>query len=567
MSAYAVPDFSRLWAEILLLPPEQRRQAAIDLGRRDFDGWVRLHFGKRRYKALSPFHEHARDCYLASVAEPIDRRIGQKHCHIAPRESAKTEHVTFLHLIHAAIYGLERYVVIYASTARQAIQRARNIRDELLDNEVLAGTYGPDLVDKVTAEGAFTIHGKGGDVRVEAYGMRDATRGLNWEGWRPSRICLDDVEDDQEATSLSVRQMIRSKYRRVVSLLGGPYTNFTAVGTVIYPDSLLVELSKAADYHSQTWRSLDPWPERLDLWGECRVVYERRENPRRLADAKAFYKAHKADMDGGAVVLWPEREPLFELMRKWWTLGDYAFRAEKQNEPVNPDLVVIQDEWFRYMAGDEPPEGSAIDLWVDPAFSKRHTADEAAILTTAVDPDGYYYVLDCLHGRYGPEEVVKRIVGRVRALWGRHLIRGLWVEQLPFIEDWLRAALVREGKHVLIHPLAPVKGEGPDAAVAGQPKRRIVAIRPFYESGRVFHHERLRGSQMEAQLRFPAGEHDDCADVVAYFLHNAEIPRGEKRRRIIPFDSPKEERAVALAAAHPVVERRMQEQEESWLAL
>jgi len=528
--------------------------AYVELWRWDVESWAKAMFPELCTAEFSPFHEAVFQIYRESICYDLPGRIGRRDVIAAPRGNAKSSVATFLCNVHAICYGIEKYIVIFASTARQAVQRTRNIRDALIENENIREVYGL-LCDPKAAEQAFTANG----VRVEGYGMRDATRGLNFEGQRPTRVCLDDVEDDDEATSLLVRERIRDKYRRVVDAIGAEHTNFMAVGTIIYPDSLLVELLDRADYRGLVFRSIEAEPENGALWAECRAIYMNRRDPDREAKAVSFYRQNRRAMDKGARVLWPAWESLFKLMTMRWTMGDYAFRSEKQNEPVNPALIVIKKEWFRYYDG-QPPHGCAWYLFGDPAFSKRHTADEAALATMAVDPDGYYYVHDCEADRYGPAEYVNMLFQRIQMLQDRHGddFKGAFLEQLEYLRDWIQRHMRENKMYFNLGELQPVKGEGPDAAAVGTPKRRIKAVIPHYQAGVVLHHAGLKGSKVEEQLLFPAGEHDDAADVVAYGIKYAQAPQRESGKKPWEKMTPAEQVQAAIDA------EERQRQEVAW---
>ena len=80
----------------------------------------------------------------------------------------------------------------------------------------------------------------------------------------------------------------------------------------------------------------------MSLWQEWEALYTDLEQPalpRRRPEA--FYHDHRAAMDAGAVLLWPEEEDLYTLMCMRAESGRTAFEREKQNSPVNPELC----EW------------------------------------------------------------------------------------------------------------------------------------------------------------------------------------------------------------------------------
>ena len=85
----------------------------------------------------------------------------------------------------------------------------------------------------------------------------------------------------------------------------------------------------------------------------------------RNEQARAFYEANSLEMDRGAVVLWPAWESLFALMTMRWTMGDYAFRAEKQNEPMDPDLCVFAAQSIHYWDDEHTDEQRLLDALIE----------------------------------------------------------------------------------------------------------------------------------------------------------------------------------------------------------
>ena len=62
--------------------------------------------------------------------------------------------------------------------------------------------------------------------------------------------------------------------------------------------------------------------------------------------ARAFFDANKEAMLAGAVVLWPEEEDLYTLMRMRVESGHTAFEREKQGSPVDPELCEWPESYF-----------------------------------------------------------------------------------------------------------------------------------------------------------------------------------------------------------------------------
>jgi phage terminase large subunit-like protein len=82
------------------------------------------------------------------------------------------------------------------------------------------------------------------------------------------------------------------------------------------------------------------WPDNMELWDKWEQLYIAGQ------DAKTYYDSNKEMMDSGAVVLWPEKESLYELMVLRANIGHVAFACEKCNDPRDPTKCEFDELWF-----------------------------------------------------------------------------------------------------------------------------------------------------------------------------------------------------------------------------
>jgi predicted phage terminase large subunit-like protein len=213
-------------------------------------------------------------------------------------------------------------------------------------------------------------------------------------------------------------------------------------------------------------------------------------------------------MDAGARVLWPEREPLYELMRHRVSVGVPAFESEKQSNPVDPTLCEWPDEYFTHGSFwfSHWPEALAIKtLALDPSKGKdaKH-GDYRAFVKLGRDSNGVLYVEADLAHR--PTDVITEVaVEHVKAFGPSGFAIEVNQFQELFVADIQRVAQ-REGVAV------PVYG------VNNQTNKqvRIRRLGP-YLSQRLFRFKAKspRTALLVQQLRdFPNGDHDDGPDAL-----------------------------------------------------
>ena len=85
------------------------------------------------------------------------------------------------------------------------------------------------------------------------------------------------------------------------------------------------------------FRAIVRWPSDMKLWSEWEEIYCDTENAESRQVAKRFYEEHRLAMHQGAVLLWPEEEDLYTLMKMRVEEGRTAFEREKQSSPIDPE--------------------------------------------------------------------------------------------------------------------------------------------------------------------------------------------------------------------------------------
>ena len=261
----------------------------------------------------------------------LESRSGRRLALAAPRGAAKSTLKTLIFPIHATLYQLERYIVILSATLKQARQRLHNIRSELETNETLKVFYAAELAQwDARTRDSLEVN----KVRLDAYSAGTEIRGISHRQWRPTLVLLDDVEDSQAVRNMERRERLLQWYNEVIENIGDTYTAIEIVGTLLHPDSLLARLLARPDFQSRTFRSIEQFAERADLWDQWRALFTNLDDPERGQTARDFFNRHRADMLRGARVLWQDKEDYYDLMVQLVTKGRAAFFKEKQNEPA-----------------------------------------------------------------------------------------------------------------------------------------------------------------------------------------------------------------------------------------
>ncbi|MDT2258286.1 hypothetical protein P7H06_00070 [Paenibacillus larvae] len=107
--------------------------------------------------------------------------------------------------------------------------------------------------------------------------------------------------------------------RKVVVPLGDPAGRRPAIiymGTVVHVDALLIKVMKRTDFKTKRYKALIEEPNQTDLWEKCRSIYLDPERPEdSTSRGGGSFTSNTNPKWTRAVVLWPEVQPLWKLMR------------------------------------------------------------------------------------------------------------------------------------------------------------------------------------------------------------------------------------------------------------
>ncbi|RMF99478.1 MAG: hypothetical protein D6741_08465, partial [Planctomycetota bacterium] len=300
------------------------REGLLDWARRLLPGHFRL----------PPSKMHRR---LAALLEQATFRRGARLNVLGPRGSAKSTVASLAYPLWAMLEHGEPYVWLVSDTQHQARAHLETIRNELETNAALRAIYS-DLIDTMRASaGRIVLAGR----TIEAYGTGQRIRGKRRLRHRPTLIIADDVQNDEHMLSPRLRAKSRDWFFGSLVAAGTPETNIVHLATALHHQALGLELTRTPGWHSETFRALLREPESQHLWARWRAIYTNADDPRAAEKARRFYRQHRAEMDRGAEVLWPEREDLYTLMCLAAEIGPAAFAREKQNRPASPEAC----EW------------------------------------------------------------------------------------------------------------------------------------------------------------------------------------------------------------------------------
>lgn len=410
------------------------------------------------------------------------------HLFLVGKELIPTHNTTIVQLCiaFACVNGLDEFICLIEKTYTEASEVLEAIREEFKLNDEVVRVYG-DLT-KVNPKGKNqdNIRDSAGDffvngVRLRAKGYDTPIRGLKSRHSRPTRVILDDVESDEHIENVEQRSKYLNNYiKGIIPAVDNDTGVIKMFGTILHDDSLLHTL--VLNHNGRIYRAWE---------GENRVL------------------------------LWPSNWTVEKLEQKREEMrisekGDAGFYQEYFNEPISEEDQIFRKEMFRYFNGLQLEElrkkPNKIYTLVDPAISKKTTADFTAVISAMVDEMNKVYVLEISRARLDPLETIKLIFSHYERWHPVYVGIETTAYQKAlkyFIEEEKRrqSSSVQSMQVVEIKPII-------------DKITKVKKLQPKYAIANVFHNSDDHNTPILEQelLRFPKGAHDDCVDCLSNII-------------------------------------------------
>ena len=493
-----------------------------------------LEFFARTYFPHYVKHANAvlHDFLYRRLPEIADNGVGDHEAIAAPRGNAKSTLVTQIFVIWCLVTGRKHYPVIVMDALDQALPMLEAIKAELEYNPRLMMDF-PDATGPGRVWQTGTILTKN-DAKVQAFGSGKRMRGLRHGPHRPDLVIGDDLENDENVRSPEQRDKLQSWLTKTVLSLGPADDSMDVIiiGTILHYDSVLNRLLDNPLWSSKKFKSIERWPDNMHLWeqwegillngGEAaaRAFYDNQipqiplnppfskgeENHLQEANHPPLKKGGRGDlhpMEEGAIVCWPDGQPLYNLMVKRARDGRAAFDSEQQNDPISGDdapFANLVESCF----WTEIPPGLVTFGACDPSLGKAGgSRDPSALLVGGYDrTTGILYVLDAQIKKRLPDRIIEDVIS-LHDKW--HC--ALWVVEAVQFQEFFRTELVKRsaqrGKPV------PARAVNPSA----DKLLRIETLQPHMANGLIKLHPGQ--TALIDQLRhFPKADHDDGPDAL-----------------------------------------------------
>ena len=189
-------------------------------------------------------------------------------CFVRFRGSAKTAQKTN-DILHNICECLEPVMILISSAVALASNEIIDIRSEIDGNDIIKYIYG-DLAGKDIWNTKALEFANG--VYISAKGTTSQIRGTKWKGQRPTKVYLDDFEDEKNADTDEKRKNLRRWFSAQILPIGDVGMQVVMFGTIVHPDAYLAnadpkwnEITKEFDNPSSMFAGKNGYYSRVDI--------------------------------------------------------------------------------------------------------------------------------------------------------------------------------------------------------------------------------------------------------------------------------------------------------------
>lgn len=209
---------------------------------------------------------------------------------------------------------------------------------------------------------------------------------------------------------------------------------------------------------------------------------------------------------------WSSRFPVPYLEEMRANIGDYFFQSQFQQEPFIESGGDFKKEYFQYE--ESVDQELKIYSFIDPAISDKQEADFTAIVTIWVDKNNRVHVLDIIHERMSPSDLINAVFNT----YMKWKPQSIGIEVVAFQK--MLALEIRKQMNMrnMFFNLVEVNPMWEKNA------RIRTILQPRYWNASVIHpkyHNKIKELEMEL-LKFPNGKHDDIIDSLAWAVKISE---------------------------------------------
>lgn len=400
---------------------------------------------------------------------------------VAFRGSAKSTIITTAYVLWS-ILGVQKrkFIVICGQTEQKARQYLLNIKNELLNNDLLKKDLGPFEEEKNSLGNATALIIKKLNVKIMISSSEQSIRGMRHGEHRPDLIILDDIEDTNSVKTREGRDKPFNWLTSEIIPAGNNKTRIIAVGNLLHEDSVLRRL-------------------------------ERKIEGGEMESLNAVYREYPI-MDEQGNALWPGKYPTLDSIEaeRERTMSETAWYREYLLKIISTEEQVVRPEWIQFY-GKAPNESiRSIAIGIDLAVSEKESADCTAMVVGHIYGHGknmnIYIQPNPINARVPFPVQTEYIKALVAVQKQKHYRVKLYIEDVGY-----QKALVQLFDSQKYDVEGVPTGRSDKSA-------RLRLTTSFIKEGRVLFPEKGCEELIEQLIGFGKEKHDDLADAFAILV-------------------------------------------------
>lgn len=464
----------------------KKRNSADDLIEKILtDKTVRRNLVQKSFEHFFPVYFHRYMQYETAdfqkeIFEILEDEVIKLAVIVAFRGSAKSTIITTAYVLWSILGVQERkFIVICGQTEQKARQYLLNIKNELLNNDLLKKDLGPFEEERNSLGNATALIIKKLNVKIMISSSEQSIRGMRHGEHRPDLIILDDIEDTNSVKTREGRDKPFNWLTSEIIPAGSKNTRIIAVGNLLHEDSVLKRLQKKIED------------------GEMKSL-------------NGVYREYPI-MDERGNALWPGKYPTPESIEaeRERTMSETAWYREYLLKIISTEEQVVRPEWIQCY--DKLPNENirSIAIGIDLAVSEKDSADCTAMVVGYVYGYGknmmIYIQPHPINQRLPFPEQVECIKSLVATLKHIHYRVKLYIENVGYQE-------------ALIQLLASQKYDVESVPARGDKTTRLRLTTSFLKEGRILFPPKGCEELIEQMVGFGKEKHDDLPDAFAILV-------------------------------------------------
>ena len=393
-----------------------------------------------------------------------------------------------------------KFIVIVAQTQWQAKLYMRNLKEEILNNELLKKDLWPfrDDGDEFNSSSIVLLRSQ---ARITVVSVDQSTRWMRHRNHRPELIIADDIEDLQSVKTREWRDKLFEWFTKELIPLGDiKKTRVFLVWNMLHRDSLLMRMRERIESGQKSW-VFRKYP-LLDEHGKClwseRYTNEDIQELRETIWSEIAWRTEYLLEDAGAE---------WQVIKLEW-IHWYNVLPERWSSMIHRE----RDGWSETYEETQPTHPHQLATGVDLAISESDSADYTAFVTGSVwgkHEHKMIYIIDAFKSKMDFPTTVDTLEFYHKKNSDLHNLKKheVYIETVGY-QIAMEKFLQKNSKMDIV-------GRKP----AGSKRERLILISDLIRSGKIrFPNTEAWRMLVEELVGFGKERHDDLVDALTMMV-------------------------------------------------